>query len=90
MPVSPPASPVPRVLLAEDSRSCQEFVRIVMKQAGLKLDVVSNGVEAIEALSMTDYALVLMDCLMPVSSCVKRRCSWLTGASKQPSICSNL
>jgi len=56
----------PRVLLAEDSRPCQEFVRIVMKQSGLNLDIVSNGAEAIEALSKTDYALVLMDCLMPV------------------------
>ena len=37
-----------------------------MKQSGLNLDIVSNGAEAIEALSKTDYALVLMDCLMPV------------------------
>jgi len=37
-----------------------------MKQAGLNLDIVSNGAEAIEALSKSDYALVLMDCLMPV------------------------
>jgi CheY-like chemotaxis protein len=64
MPVS--RSHSPRVLLVEDSGPCQEFVRIVMKQSGLNLDIVSNGVEAIEALSKTDYALVLMDCLMPV------------------------
>ena len=60
------SQPVARVLLAEDSRPCQEFVRIVMKQSGLNMDIVSNGVEAIEALSKSDYALVLMDCLMPV------------------------
>ena len=64
--VSPTASPVPRVLLAEDSRPCQEFVRIVLKQAGFAVDIVGNGAEAIEALSKTDYALVLMDCLMPI------------------------
>ena len=39
---------------------------MVMKQSGLKLDIVCNGAEAIEALSKTDYALVLMDCSMPV------------------------
>lgn len=38
----------------------------MMKQSGLDLDIVSNGVEAIEALAKSDYALVLMDCLMPV------------------------
>ena len=65
VPVAPSASPVSRVLLAEDSRPCQEFARIVMKQSGINLDIVSNGVEAIEALSKIDYALVLMDCLMP-------------------------
>ena len=37
-----------------------------MMQSGLDLDIVSNGVEAIEALAKSDYALVLMDCLMPV------------------------
>ena len=66
MHVGPSASPVPRVLLAEDSRPCQEFVRIVLKQAGFAVDIVWNGEEAIEALSKTDYALVLMDCWMPV------------------------
>ena len=39
---------------------------MVMKQSGLKLDIVCNGEEAIEALAKADYALVLMDCLMPV------------------------
>ncbi len=66
MTANPSDFTVPRVLLAEDSRTCQEFVCIVMKRSGLDLDIVSNGVEAIEALSKTDYALVLMDCLMPV------------------------
>ncbi len=66
MPASQPVAPVPRVLLADDSGPCQEFVRIVMKQSGLIMDIVTNGAEAIEALAKADYALVLMDCLMPV------------------------
>ena len=66
MSASQPVALVPRVLLAEDSRPCQEFVRMAMKQSGLKLDIVCNGVEAIEALAKADYSLVLMDCLMPL------------------------
>jgi len=66
MTASSPVSPALRVLLAEDSEPCQNFVRIVLRQAGIAVDVVWNGAEAIEALSKTDYALVLMDCLMPV------------------------
>ena len=62
----PPVSSISRVLLAEDSRTCQDFVRIVLERSGLKVDVVWNGAAAIEALSKEDYALVLMDCLMPV------------------------
>lgn len=66
MPSNRPTPPTLRVLLAEDSEPCQTFVRIVLRQAGIAVDVVGNGAEAIEALSKTDYPLVLMDCLMPV------------------------
>ena len=62
----PTGSSVSRVLLAEDNRTCQDFVRIVLGRFGFKVDVVWNGAEAIEALSKEDYALVLMDCLMPI------------------------
>jgi len=44
-PVSRPIPPVFRVLLANDSRPFQEFVRIVMKQSALKQDIGSNGEE---------------------------------------------
>jgi len=40
---SPPVFPVPRVLLAEDNRPCQELVRLVLKQAGFKVEIVWNG-----------------------------------------------
>jgi CheY-like chemotaxis protein len=56
---------IPRILLAEDNKVCQELVRLMLKQSGLKVDIVCNGAEAIEALSKTDYSLVLMDCIMP-------------------------
>lgn len=60
--VTPPL----RVLLMEDEPSCQAYASNVLKRLGLVVDVVTNGVEAIEALSRVEYALVVMDCLMPV------------------------
>ena len=55
-----------RVLLVDDDLSCQTYASHALKRLGLVVDVASNGAEAIEALSTVEYALVLMDCLMPV------------------------
>jgi len=53
------------VLLVEDDGPSQAYASNVLKRLGL-VDVATNGAEAIEALSRTDYALVIMDCLLPV------------------------
>lgn len=56
------------VLLVEDEAINYKYVRIVLSKAGLDVDIACNGVEAVEATSMKDYALVLMDCRMPLMS----------------------
>ncbi|MER2622589.1 MAG: PAS domain S-box protein [Accumulibacter sp.] len=57
-----------RVLLAEDDPLTQEVVRLLLEDAGLVLDVVSNGQEAVEQARACDYRLILMDVQMPVMS----------------------
>jgi signal transduction histidine kinase/DNA-binding response OmpR family regulator len=53
------------VLLAEDNPTNQLVTRSILSRAGARIDVVSDGAEAVEAVRAADYDVILMDVLMP-------------------------
>jgi len=54
-----------RILLTEDDPNAQKIVPKLLKSYGYQVDVAVDGIEALQALQENDYALVLMDCMMP-------------------------
>ena len=55
-----------RILVAEDNPTSQKFVAGVLDRAGHEVDVVQNGEEALDALEVKNYQLVIVDMHMPI------------------------
>jgi signal transduction histidine kinase/CheY-like chemotaxis protein/HPt (histidine-containing phosphotransfer) domain-containing protein len=55
-----------RILVAEDNLTNQIVVTAQLHKLGYAADVVSNGAEAVDAVELGIYGLVLMDCEMPI------------------------
>lgn len=54
-----------RVLLAEDNPVNQQVAVAMLEKLGHRVELVSDGLQALEALERSTFDLVLMDCQMP-------------------------
>jgi len=55
-----------KILLVEDHIVNQEYALELLDIMGLTCDLACNGVEALKQLATNDYAVILMDCQMPI------------------------
>lgn len=55
----------PRVLIADDDQSIRQLVRTIVRREDLEVDCAADGLEAIEQLSRREYAVILLDLMMP-------------------------
>lgn len=54
-----------RVLVADDDQAIRQLVCTIVKREGLEVDCAADGAEAIEMLRQHEYAVVLVDLMMP-------------------------
>jgi PAS domain S-box-containing protein len=66
LPQPVPTVAAPRILLVEDNDMNSLVALRTLERMGHRADRVVNGLEAVEAVRITDYRLILMDCQMPV------------------------
>jgi CheY-like chemotaxis protein len=57
--------PRERVLVADDDQSIRQLVSTIVKRERLAVDVAGDGLEAIEMLKRHEYAVILLDLMMP-------------------------
>jgi CheY-like chemotaxis protein len=55
----------PRVLVADDDQAIRQLVCTIVRREGLEVDCAADGIEAIEQLRQHEYAVVLVDLMMP-------------------------
>lgn len=55
----------PRVLVADDDQSIRQLVRTIVRRENIAVDSAIDGQDAIEKLQEKDYAVILLDLMMP-------------------------
>lgn len=60
-----PESERAQILVVEDHRDCRDTLKALLEASGFRVELASNGVEAVEKAVRWKPALILMDVMMP-------------------------
>ena len=55
-----------KVLIVDDHLRAQQAMRLVLRRLACSVDVADNGRDALEAVRVRDYDVILMDVVMPL------------------------
>lgn len=55
----------PRILVADDDQSIRQLLCTIVRREHFAVDCAADGVEAVEKLEQNDYAVILLDLMMP-------------------------
>lgn len=58
-------TPEAKILVADDDQSIRQLLRTIIEREGFHVDTVADGVEAIAKLKAHQYAVILIDLMMP-------------------------
>lgn len=57
-----------RVLVVDDEPAIRALVAKIVERAGFAVDIAADGAEAVEKVKETDYAVIVLDLMMPAIS----------------------
>jgi len=77
-------APAITVLVAEDNPVNQKLAQTQLNLLGFAADVVSGGQQALDALALKPYPIVLMDCQMPGMEATRRRSKFAGAKPPRP------
>jgi CheY-like chemotaxis protein len=60
--------PGKRILIVDDDDAIRALLHTVLRRRGFRVDTARNGAEALERLAECNYALLVLDLMMPIMS----------------------